>query len=147
MNSSDSGSPTSLSGSLITKVCSRCKSSLTVRSFSPRRLNRDGLQSVCRPCHNAYVREWTQRNKEARLAKRRATDSAWREANRELVNLRQKPRSARAREVGGQPHQRVTPGYVARTLGMPVKEVPAELLALKRAFIVVKRELKKGQGK
>lgn len=38
---------------VIGKVCSKCKTWKPVERFSPRKANRDGYQSQCKPCNNA----------------------------------------------------------------------------------------------
>lgn len=56
-----------------TRVCARCQQTKPLAAFS-------GPRSYCRPCHAAYVRE--RRTDPAILAKQRASNATWREANR-----------------------------------------------------------------
>jgi hypothetical protein len=57
-----------------TRVCARCQQAKPRAAFS-------GPRGYCRPCHAAYVRE--RRKDPAILARQRASNAAWRNANRE----------------------------------------------------------------
>lgn len=51
-----------------TKKCSKCGKDLPLSSFSKKAKSADGLQEVCRDCKNAYMREYHQKKREAKLA-------------------------------------------------------------------------------
>jgi len=46
------------------KTCSRCKVEKTIDSFGPYKAAKDGLHVWCRPCSNAYHKEYKERNVE-----------------------------------------------------------------------------------
>ena len=56
-----------------TKRCSKCGETKPVSEFSRHRKAPDGLNWLCRECHNAYKREYTQRP-EVKARRGRATD-------------------------------------------------------------------------
>lgn len=74
------------------KKCFRCKRTKTVKSFSPHRSTKDGLQPYCRRCVAEYGREY--RAAERAKARSRARDAARREARqaeRGVVATRRSP--------------------------------------------------------
>lgn len=64
------------------KKCSKCKTTKPLNDFNKAKKNKDGLNSWCRACNNAYSREWARLNKERHLANYRN----WRNNNLEQAN-------------------------------------------------------------
>lgn len=60
------------------KTCRTCCETKPLTEFSPKRDNRDGLQTVCKPCMNAATKAWYAANKPKALT----VQAAWRDANR-----------------------------------------------------------------
>jgi hypothetical protein len=48
----------------ILKRCTLCGEMKSTSSFSPRKANKDGLYSWCKPCSSSRMREWSAKNKE-----------------------------------------------------------------------------------
>jgi len=75
----------------------------------------------------ARVRRHSVKNRERLLAERKqsrpkGTPEMWRESRRKQ-------------------RESITPNYVAQILEMPLASIPAEIIALKRAALLLKREL------
>lgn len=66
------------------KRCSRCGESKPVEEFPVRKV-RGARQSWCRPCKNAYDRDWYQRNKQSHIQAVNALKRKRSERKRELV--------------------------------------------------------------
>ena len=64
------------------KKCTKCNQIKTVTEFNKAKKNKDGLNTRCRSCNNAYSREWAQKNK-----KRHSNNyQNWRKNNLEHAN-------------------------------------------------------------
>lgn len=61
-----------MSDSILTKICSKCKQSLSVTAFHKSSRTRDGLQFKCYECDKAMKRDFYNRNKEKCREKVRA---------------------------------------------------------------------------
>lgn len=51
------------------KQCCRCKLSLSVGSFKPRKRSKDGLNYYCNGCEKIRQKEWCDKNKDKVAAK------------------------------------------------------------------------------
>lgn len=68
------------------KTCSKCLQELSLQAFGAKSKSKDGLQSKCRDCHNAYHRQFYKRDPE-KVKKRAAKYFA---ANRAELNQKRK---------------------------------------------------------
>lgn len=67
-----------------TKRCYGCQEFKLLESFSRRKSNADGLQDKCKPCVNAYLKDWRDRN----LERKRQMDRDYAAANRERARTK-----------------------------------------------------------
>lgn len=63
-----------------THRCTRCETIKSVSEFGKNSRSPSGLKSWCRPCSNAYTKDWLSKNPES-LQRQRSATARWREAN------------------------------------------------------------------
>jgi ABC-type nitrate/sulfonate/bicarbonate transport system substrate-binding protein len=73
----------------------------------------------------AYCKAWREANPE----KAKANEKAWREANRQKVAVKNKVKI-----------ESLTDGYIANVLGMPIAQIPPELIKAKRKQLLLLRK-------
>lgn len=67
-----------------THRCTRCETTKSVTEFGKNSRSPSGLKSWCRPCSNAYAREWLAKSPEA-LRRQREDKARWYEANKDVA--------------------------------------------------------------
>lgn len=74
------------------KRCSRCDTWLDLSRFSPNAKRSDGLQTYCRDCQRAYMREHYEKNLDYYLAKaRRSNRKSYEDCKEMLSRLKAAP--------------------------------------------------------
>ncbi len=89
------------------KRCTQCGEHKPVSLFSPRKKNKDGLYSWCKPCTAAKTREWAAKNKE--MVKTNSKARYWAD-----------PEAARARRTAT--YRKLTGGGPAKPAQQPAPE-------------------------
>ena len=86
---------------VIIKTCKDCKVEKTFSEFGKLSANKDGLNNSCKQCQREYTNAWNRANPEKAAAKAKkhrllhidkhlAREAAYRDANREMLNARQR---------------------------------------------------------
>ena len=53
-----------------TKVCSKCGRELPIENFYKNHTCKDGFDTTCKECKNAYAKEWQKNNREKKKARK-----------------------------------------------------------------------------
>ena len=117
-----------------TKTCWKCHETKPWGCFGRDKTRKDGLNCTCKSCARENSRRYNLDNRAEALEKKRA----WRVSNPGKAKARDTRNSAWSR-------QKLKPAYVAKALGMPVKQVTPELLELKREQLTYHRLLKEAK--
>jgi hypothetical protein len=67
------------------KWCSGCKTSKSLDEFVAKKTSKDGKQSQCKGCRNAYGKRWYSKNKDVHKENISAQRARYRKANRILI--------------------------------------------------------------
>ena len=69
------------------KLCTKCKTTKPLDSFSKNKASKDGVQRLCKPCHRASVCLSQKRHPEAKRARQNAWAEKHREKEKERLSL------------------------------------------------------------
>jgi hypothetical protein len=136
-----------------------CKACIALNGKAYREANRERIAAKKKAYNDANKenrRAYYEANKENRRAyheankeKIAAHHKAYCEANKEKLAAQQKAHREDNREKIATYNRRmvksIADSYVAGRMGLPVKDIPQEVIEVKRLLITIKRELKNGK--
>lgn len=128
------------------KFCARCMKRLPLLAFHRNRSNKDGVATYCKPCTNEYNNTPDQRAKHyARIAKNpEKIREQWKKSHdndghRERQRLRIREFNKRqVAELG----EHYIKQKITRGTSLKHKDIPQDLVELKRVQIMITREIK-----
>lgn len=126
------------------KICERKKTYYEANREKERERTK-AWQEANREKHRASSKAWHEANREKACERMKA----WREANREkmlaLCKAYKEANREKVREYGRRNTRDLKDSYIARSLRLPVKAVPEEIIELKRVQLQITREIRKQQ--
>jgi hypothetical protein len=133
-----------------TKKCSKCKEPLPLDWFSKNAARYDGLQNVCKVCtaiskranrerNRKYVKAWGLRNPE-KVKARKKKGSRGNSETRRMAHKRSRKRRDIKDVINC--HDRYIKKLLCDGTSLKPKDIPQELVELKRKHLKVHRQLK-----